>query len=109
MKIGSVEEVINVEMDSTMLPNWINVCSVQNQETRAQITKESINFYDGFVTLQNVKYDRSNKKMDIEKLNPHNNKVLDQIEMHVDLFGVATTLVVELYRVCNTLLPRLPK
>jgi len=53
VEIINVEETINVEIDSVVLHDWISVHFSRSQETITQISKESIIFYDSFVTFQN--------------------------------------------------------
>lgn len=104
MKKSCVKGATNVEVDKIVLPDWVSVCSTEDQKTTRQVTEEFITFDNCCVTLQNGKYAKGSKNLNIEKVKLRNKNVFDKTKMHVDLSGVGTTSVTKMHQDTNDVL-----
>lgn len=93
-----MEEIIDLEVNNTTLPNWVTTHLAKNKRMMEEISKETTAFDDHPVTLQNASYDKSNKNLKIERVKVQNKRVIDQNQMDIYGIYVGATGVMKLYQ-----------
>lgn len=74
-----------MEVDNIVLPDWVSTCLQENQRIMEEIAEEEITVDNHFVTLQDENYNRGCKRLKIERIQLFDKKVVDQIELNVDM------------------------
>lgn len=98
-EMKSIEEVMDTEVDNTILPDCVSTCLQENQKIMEEIVEEDINFDYFFVTLQDENYDKRCKRFKIERIQLLDIKFVDEIELNVNITLVATQMWMKLHKV----------
>lgn len=103
-KTWSIGNAMNMEFDSIVLPNWGFTWFQENKKMTEKINEEVITFDAHSVMLQDGNYNRGNKILNIWMVQLLNKDVVDQVEMNVDLFWIATPGLMKLHKVRGDIL-----
>lgn len=84
----SIGHTIDLESDRIEQPNWVAIRLAKRKKD--QIAKEDIIFCECPATLQNAKYDKTNKKLRVKKVKLENENIIDLEHLDIDLSSIDT-------------------
>jgi hypothetical protein len=92
-------ELKDMEVDVVIgEPNWVEQRLIENREIAEELAcQEPVVFEEEFVTLHHVTFNKSSKKLLIEKVNLKNKKVVEKWNSEIDIQGVKPSKVMEFH------------
>jgi hypothetical protein len=95
---GSLRNVVDMEIDNAPMLDWVALRIVESQQIAEELAHEEPTiFEEQSLTLHNAKYNKEERKLQIEKVHVKNKKVTKTWNSKVDVSGVGPSGLLKLH------------